>query len=140
MLAELATLWKAAGDLNRGWRDFVRFLICLPARRNEVANLRWEHIDFKSATWTLPGKMTKNREQHALFLHPLALDLLHARYEVAGRPKAGLVFPSPRAGMPIVAFSAIQRGINRAAPGLESWSFHRPEKILRLGLGRRRRA
>ena len=79
--------------------------------------------------------MTKNREPHRLHLHPLALAILAARYEAAGRPTSGLVFPAPRSAQQIVAFSAIARALKAAAPELADIRLHDLRRSFATALG-----
>ena len=125
-LKELATIWRAVeAALDASvFRDLIRFAICIPARRGEIINLDWRHLDLEEKVWRQPSRLTKNREPHELRLHPLALEILTRRWEEAGHPRAGLVFPSPRAGAPITAFSKMLSALHRATPGMEPWSPH----------------
>ena len=121
---QLVRLWTAAGEVegvDPAHRDFVRLLIAVPCRRTEAATMEWQHLDLASAVWTQPGRLTKNGDLHRLRLHPLALDLLRARHEAAGRPKAGLVFPIE--GKPISAFGWIKRKLDDAS-SVTGWRFH----------------
>jgi integrase len=126
-LDELAQLWHAAGsaeDLANVHVDFVRFLITIPCRRGEAAQMEWQNVDLGAAIWSQPAHMTKNKEPHRLHLHPLARDILHARHEAAGRPRTGLVFPAPRSGKAIDTFTDIKAGLVKTAPDLPEWRFH----------------
>ena len=123
-VSELAKLWHAAEALSETvWCDLTRFLIALPCRRGEAATLNWAHLDLVGAEWRQPGKLTKNGEAHRLFLHPLALDLLHRRWTEAKEPRAGLVFPSPDAGRPVQTFSDMKEALDAAAE-LTGWRWH----------------
>jgi integrase len=135
--AELAELWKAAGEANHlepVHRDFIRFLIAVPARRTEAATLRWEHLDLIAAEWTQPGTLTKNGDPHRLHLHPLALDVLRERHETAGRPHEGLVFPAPKAGKALTTFSSI-KGAIEAKAGRTGWRLHDFRRSFASALG-----
>jgi integrase len=124
-LKEIATIWTASETaLEPAFRDFVRFAICTPARRGEIATMDWRHADLGEKVWRQPGRPTKNRDPHELRLNPLALEILTRRWEEAGRPKAGLAFPSPKSATPISAFSGIARALHRAAPDVEPWALH----------------
>ena len=112
--AGLARLWQAAGTLADVHRDLVRTLIAVPCRRGEAARLDWAHLDLAAGTWTIPGTHAKNRDPHRLHLHPLALATLRARWEAAGRPTRGLVFPAPESGGVIDTFSNIKERLDRA--------------------------
>ena len=123
-VSELATLWQAADALaHRVWRDLTRFLIAVPCRRGEAAAVEWTHLALDAAEWRQPGQMTKNGEPHRLHLHPLALTLLRRRWTEAGKPKAGLVFPSPGAGRALQTFSDLKEALDEAA-GLTGWRWH----------------
>lgn len=91
---QLGRLWRAAEALREPvWRDLARFLIAVPCRRGEAARMEWAHVDLGTAEWRQPSHMTKNRDPHGLYLHPLALDVLKARRLATGGN--GLVFPAP---------------------------------------------
>jgi len=62
-------------------RDFLLFILHTGLRRNEAATLKWDHVDFEEASFTLIGGMTgvtKNKEPHTLplsdYLHQLLKD------------------------------------------------------------------
>jgi len=134
----LGTLWKAAGNaegLEVIQRDFIRFLIAVPCRRNEAATLDWLHLDLVAGEWRQPAALTKNGDAHKLHLPPLALDLLRSRCVAMGMPKSGLVFPAPRSGIKITAFSAIKRAMDRAAPEITGWRLHDCRRSFASALG-----
>ncbi|MSO99830.1 MAG: site-specific integrase [Acetobacteraceae bacterium] len=135
---ELARLWKLAETamgLDDVHRDLIRFLIVVPCRRSEATHLEWPHVDLEDGIWAQPGHMTKNRDPHRLHLHPLALDILRGRHETAGKPKKGLVFPSPRAGKAIDTFTKIKAALAKADPGLTGWRFHDARRSFASTLG-----
>ena len=135
-LPDLARLWHAAGtvEMEQVNRDLARFLIAVPCRRNEATRLRWEHLQLGAATWKQPGKMTKNRDLHRLHLHPLALSLLIARWEAAGRPTSGLVFPAPRSGKAVDTFTDMKEALAEAT-GLTDWRWHDVRRSFSTTLG-----
>jgi integrase len=137
-LTEIVTMWGAAETaLGPTPRDFVRFAICIPARRGEIANLHWEHLDLDARVWRQPSQLTKNRSPHELRLNPLALKIVTRRWEEAGRPKVGLVFPAPRAPTrPISAFSEMLRALHRATPAVERWGLHDLRRSFASTLGK----
>ena len=136
-LRDLALIWAATETaLESALGDLVRFAITTPARRNEIANLRWGHLDLDAKVWRQPGKLTKNRDPHELRLNTPALAILSRRWEKAGRPKAGIVFPAPRSIKPITTFSAMLRALHRAAPAVEPWSLHDLRRSFASVLGR----
>jgi integrase len=135
-LKELAAIWRGAETLEPTFRDFVRFAICVPARRGEIATMDWRHINLEEKVWRQPGKLTKNREAHELRLHPLALEILMRRWEAAGWPKEGLVFPGPLSGRPLIFRPDTLRALHRATPGVEPWAPHDLRRSFATALGK----
>ena len=161
--AELARLWDAAGRLRQPvWRDFARFLIAVPCRRGEAANLDWSHLDLAAAEWRQPSHMTKNRDPHRLHLHALALEVLDARRKAlaevqaggdsqkaarilaAGAPRSGLVFPAPVSADVLETFTAIKAALATATgpqdgeeglPALHGWTWHDFRRSFASALG-----
>jgi len=135
---DLARLWKVVGEaegLEDVHRDLIRFLIAIPCRRGEATRIDWHHLDLEAGIWSQPGRLTKNRDSHRLHLHPLALDILRARYEAAGEPKRGWVFPAPRSGKAIDTFTKIKAALAKAAPDLTGWWFHDMRRSFASALG-----
>lgn len=136
---ELARLWDAAERLEEPvWRDLARFLIAIPCRRGEAAQLEWSHLDLRAAEWRQPGKLTKNRDPHRLHLHSLALDVLSARKEATGGK--GLVFPAPRSGDVVDTFSDIKTALTEAtnrcdSPAITGRTWHDFRRSFATALG-----
>lgn len=161
---QLARLWRAAERLREPvWRDMARFLIAVPCRRNEAAQLDWSHLDLAAAEWRQPDKLTKNRDPHRLHLHTLALDVLRCRQQAhaqaradgdpvklarimaAGQPLQGLVFPAPVSGEKIDTFSKLKAALTEAtAPeegekdgpyAVTGWTWHDFRRSFATALG-----
>ena len=96
---ELAQLWTALGQSNSvplgQFGDIVRLLILTGQRRNEIAALRWDEVDFDRAVITLPPARTKNNRTHELPLSPLALAILQRQPRRKGQE---FVFPNRNGG------------------------------------------
>ena len=72
--AELAAIWRAAGDDDYG--KVIKLLILTGARRAEVGGMRWSEIE--KGMWSLPSERVKNGRAHTLPLMPLALSIIEA--------------------------------------------------------------
>jgi integrase len=53
--SELRLVLDAADKLPRTGRDFIRLLTLTMQRRNEVAHMEWEEIDWEARVWTIPA-------------------------------------------------------------------------------------
>jgi integrase len=124
MLRELASVWKAADELDPLYRDLVHLLIATGQRRNEVAGMRWSEINLADGLWTLPGGRTKARRQHVVPLPEAAIAVLE------GRQRGGsddLVLPTiGRDGRSVAAVSGwawLKRELERRLT-IEPWQMH----------------
>jgi integrase len=100
------------------FHSIVQLLICTGQRRNEIASLRAEWIDFKNRTITLPATITKNKRQHTFPFGPLAETVLKA-----GRPK-GLLFPARGKDDTVVnGWSKLKPAFDNECP-LDPWTLH----------------
>lgn len=118
---ELKAIWLACG----GDDDFsliVRLLILLGQRRDEVARMRWEEIDFVDATWSLPGERTKNGLPHEVPLPPLALKILRKRDDrrLIGRRHVFGVYDSKG----FSGFSKSKAALDERYPLRTPWRLH----------------
>ena len=135
--ADLARLWHAAGKakaLQPVHRDLIRFLIAIPCRRNEAAEMDWSHVDLNTGVWIQPEKMTKNGDLHRLHLNRLALNILRNRHREANAPSAGLVFPAPRSGKVIDTFSDMKAALVAEAR-ITGWRLHDSRRSFATVLG-----
>ena len=74
----------------------LEFLILTAARTGEVLGARWDEIDLKEATWTIPGERMKRGRQHIVPLSEYAMAILKSL------PRQGdHIFVSTRDGQPI---------------------------------------
>jgi integrase len=85
--AELVDIWAACRDDNFG--RIVRLLVLTAQRRDEIADLQWNEIDFDRAAIDLPAERTKNHRPHSVPLSPMALAILKSaprRHRQDGTP------------------------------------------------------
>ena len=88
-LDELHNVWNAVEDEPQ--RDLVRFMLLMPLRRNEAAELAWSEVDLQLRRIRISASRAKNREAHELPLSAPAMAMLKARKAAS---KGELVFPN----------------------------------------------
>ena len=77
---ELAPWHQAVMQLdNMTLQDYLLLLMFTGLRRNEAAQLTWQHVDFQAKTLTIPDP--KNHQTHTLPLSNFLYALLEKRYE-----------------------------------------------------------
>lgn len=111
--------------------DYVRALLLCAQRRGDVANMRWDAIDFDRATWTFEMQKSRDRATVALPLSDRMLELLERRRATA---TSDFVFGT-RAKTPIANFSRLLDQA-RAASKTEGWSLHDLRRTARTCLSR----
>ena len=56
--------------------NVIRMLLLTGARRREVEEMEWEHLDLEEGVWTKPSTHTKQKKLHRVPLNTPARDLL----------------------------------------------------------------
>lgn len=77
-------------EQDRDFKDFIRLCLWTGQRKSNVLAMRWEDIDFKGHTWTIPGEKMKNNQSLRLALSETELQILKARHK---KPLGEWVFP-----------------------------------------------
>lgn len=122
--AEVAAIWKAATEFGYPFGTIVRLCILTGQRRSEIGNLRWEYVDEKAKTITLPAYETKNNRQHSFPLGAMAAAILKPLDR-----KSPQLFPARRErriGMESTVYGAWARdktAFDQGCP-LPHWTLH----------------
>jgi integrase len=114
--AEIAEIWRAAGDTAPPYGTIVRLLILTCQRRGEVAGIAWDEISDDLASWTIPGERTKNGAVHTVPLSAAVRDLIRTAPPVRAkaRPAIGLLVLPGAAGTPFAGWSKAKRALDKA--------------------------
>jgi integrase len=113
---ELRLLWRGLPDNDYG--RIVRLLLLTAMRRAEVAELRWQEIDFDTQTILLPGQRVKNGNGHRVPMSPAVHAIL------AGQPRrSDFVFSSRRADN-FNGWANAKRELDEKVPLTAPWVLH----------------
>ena len=158
--AEIAEIWRAAGEVTSPYGTIIRLLILTGQRRGEVAGITWGEISEDLTTWTLPGERTKNGVVHTVPLSTPVCDLLRvllpneakeAKRVLNDRRASGALVLPGAAGTPFAGWSKAKRALDKAirdarakaatAAGsspsqLAPWSVHDLRRTVATGLQR----
>jgi len=133
--AELALIWRAAGDTEWPFGPLFQLLILTAARKMEIAALHWPEID--DGIIRLKGQRTKSAEPHAIPLSRPALTIIETLPRMAG---SELVFTTT--GKTCVSgFSKAKEAIDAAIKiksgrALPEWRIHDLRRSAATGLQR----
>jgi integrase len=101
--SELASVYRTALSGSDTFARIVALLVLTGQRRSEISALRWEWIDPKHRTITLPASLTKNKREHTFPYGDGAASVLEAI------PRQGdFLFPASRShvkGRPTSVFN-----------------------------------
>jgi integrase len=120
---EIKIVWNAlptAIAKSKTVQRILRLCLITAQRVGEVAGMRLDELNLKTATWLLPGERTKNAEGHSVPLSPQAIAIIEEAIEAArGQPGAKTwVFPSGDAGLPAMA---VAKTLGRAQEASEEY-------------------
>jgi integrase len=73
---EIKKFWAATESLTPAFRNSLRLMLVTGQRRNEVAGMRRSELSEDLSSWTIPGRRTKNKKEHAVPLAPLAREII----------------------------------------------------------------
>ncbi len=96
----------------------VEFAIITASRSGEVRGARWNEIDLKTRTWTIPADRMKGGETHRVHLSGRAMELLEAAKALRNDASANaLVFPAPRDPKKPLSDMALTMALRRLPTG-----------------------
>jgi integrase len=108
---ELVLVWRASETLRGNFGPLLRLLILTGQRRNQIASLRAEWIDFERRTISFPSQVMKGGRAHTVPYGDLTMAILKTL------PKSGLLFAAPASNTPYSAFSAAKQVLDRKLGG-----------------------
>jgi integrase len=73
---ELATFWRATDKLGFPFGPAFQIMALTGQRRGEIASMRWSHINFSEAVWTIPANIAKNGRAHEVPLSTTVLEII----------------------------------------------------------------
>lgn len=117
---ELRAIWRATQRQGGSFGAVVRMLMLTGQRRSEIAELRWDEVDWDRQLLIISADRVKNRAgTHEVPLTAQALAILREMqeaYEALGH-KSGLVFPSEAGDTPISGWTPLRAKLNRTVQG-----------------------
>jgi integrase len=129
---EIRELWNTTETaLSCPFQPFVRMLLITGQRLREVAEMRWDEVDFENALWTIPSTRMKGDAAHEVPLSKPAIYLL----KDLPRGKGPHVFSTTDGERPIAGFSKVKERLGRVLGGeFRAWRFHDLRRTMRTQL------
>jgi integrase len=126
---ELASVIMAARRMARPYGSIVEMLALTGQRREEVAQMVWDEIDFETRTWTLPASRAKNGKPHFVHLSAPALEVIERA------PRLGHFVFSLSGIRPFQDFTNAKRGLDEVS-GVTNWRLHDLRRTCVSGMAR----
>ena len=114
---ELASVIRAARQIGGAYGGIVEMLALTGQRREEVAQMVGDEIDFNSRTWTLPGSRTKNGKPHIVHLSEACIKLIRRA------SRLGSYVFSISGVKPFQNFTNAKRALDELS-GVTGWRLH----------------
>lgn len=126
---EISSTWNACKALGWPFGPMFQFMLATAQRRNEVATMKWEDVDFDRRIWNLPREMTKSDRAHSVPLSEIAVSILNSV------PQTGdLVFTS-NGRTPVSGFSKAKKRCDEIS-GVSDWRLHDLRRTATSGMAR----
>ena len=103
-----AMLTVAGGPSSDAVRLCFRWLVLTASRSGEARNARWQDIDLKNRTWTIPGQMMKSGREHRVPLSTQAVAVLTDAVPLMDG--SSLVFPGANGPLSDMTLTKLLRG------------------------------
>jgi integrase len=114
---ELASVIRAGRQIGGAYGGIVEMLALTGQRREEVAQMVGDEIDFNSRTWTLPGSRTKNGKPHIVHLSEACIKLIKRA------SRSGSYVFSISGARPFQNFTNAKRVLDELS-GVTGWRLH----------------
>ena len=131
---ELVLIWRATADWSL-YGAYVRLLLLLGVRRNELARATWGEIDLDRALWVIPAARMKSDEGLSVPLPPTAVEILSA----LPRFVASYVF-TVKGSRPLNDFGTLKQRLDvriaalNGSKAIEHWTLHDARRTFRTAL------
>jgi integrase len=126
---ELTQILLAARQMGGPYSAIVELLALTGQRRQEVACLAWEELDFAHRVWTIPTSRTKNGKAHVVHLSVQSLAVLQ------GADSRGPFLFTPLGSKPFQDFTRAKRGLDQLS-GVTEWRLHDLRRTCVSGMAR----
>jgi len=126
---ELVSVIRAARQIGGAYGGIVEMLVLTGQRREEVAQMVGDEIDFNSRTWTLPGSRTKNGKPHIVHLSEACIKLIKRA------SRSGSYVFSISGVRPFQNFTNAKRVLDELS-GVTGWRLHDLRRTCVSGMAR----
>ena len=126
---ELVSVIRAARQIDGAYGGIVEMLALTGQRREEVAQMVGDEIDFNSRTWTLPGSRTKNGKPHIVHLSEACIKLIKRA------SRSGSYVFSISGARPFQNFTNAKRVLDELS-GVTGWRLHDLRRTCVSGMAR----
>jgi integrase len=77
----LTTIYQS--NIRRQFKLALHLLLLTLARKGELLNARWEHVDFEAGEWHVPKESSKTGKPHIVYLSSQAIELFRELQSLA---------------------------------------------------------
>lgn len=130
--AELGALWNITKDLGPVGGAYIRTLVLLGQRRDEVRLMTWDEVDLKQALWTIPKERYKTKRDHIVPLSASAVELLRG----ISNQHQGFVFKGRELDKPFNGTRGVIESVRRRLGKSHDYTLHDIRRTFRTWLSR----
>lgn len=128
---ELKKIWLEVENMPYPFGPIFQLLILTGQRRSEVSDMRWNEVDFKNKSWTIPKERSKNGRANSVPLTNQAITILETL------PKflhSDFVF-STTGRTSVSGFGKVKNRLDKAT-GVQDWVTHDIRRTVTSGMAK----
>ena len=138
---EVRLVWRAFHSVGWPFGDIAKLLLLTGARRDEIAESRWNEIDLAAKTWTIAKQRSKNGVAHEIPLSDTAIRIVEHLPRI-GEKRDGLIFTTT-GETPVSGWSRAKATIDKAmvealkergGDAVQPWVFHDMRRTAASGM------
>jgi integrase len=123
---QIRDLWMAWNEMGYPFGQVLQLLLLTGQRRNEVAEMCWQELDWTKAEWVIPEVRSKSGREHIVPLANSAINILKSLPRFEGP----YVFTTTDGRRPVSGFSKCKQRADRMS-GVSGWRIHDLRRTVR---------
>ena len=127
---EIVAFWAGCDELGWPFGPLYKLLLVTAQRRDEVAGMRWDELDFEKRIWVIPRERAKNDRSHEMHLSDLAIEII----ESLPRQSSPLLFTT-NGERHVSGYSRSKAALDRHM-GIDDWVLHDLRRTATTGMAK----
>jgi integrase len=116
----LHTLYQS--NIRRQFKLSLHIILLTLVRKGEMISAKWEHVDFDTGEWNIPGENTKTGKPHVVYMSRQVVELFRGLHELASG--SSWVLPGRSSIHKPFSKTALNQALGGVAFAIEPFTIH----------------